>query len=153
MLHAAPAPAAPAPAIVADHCEKGSRECFPHDLTAPTAQVPLPQCGGEDEDHKDCSREGRQAPAGGWVEGRGSGRIALVAPRWYRVVTAHDEMIYTAAGEPMEEKVIIEGFNLELPDTFMGLGTAAAVEAHVEVHYPGYEVVDFWSRSAPATEF
>lgn len=25
----------------------------------------LPQCGSEDEDHKDCSREGRQSPAGG----------------------------------------------------------------------------------------
>jgi hypothetical protein len=27
----------------------------------------LLQCGSEDEDHKDCSREGRQSPAGGWV--------------------------------------------------------------------------------------
>jgi hypothetical protein len=29
---------------------------------------PLPQCGGENEDSKDCSREGRQSPAGGAVD-------------------------------------------------------------------------------------
>jgi hypothetical protein len=40
------------------------------------ASAPLPQCGGIEEDSKDCSREGRQSPAGGWVDssGRGSGR-------------------------------------------------------------------------------
>lgn len=27
----------------------------------------LPQCGSGDENHKDCSREGRQSTAGGWV--------------------------------------------------------------------------------------
>jgi hypothetical protein len=38
------------------------------------------------------------------------------------------ETLYTAAGEPMAHEFVLDGFNLELPDTFLGLGTRAVDE-------------------------
>jgi hypothetical protein len=79
---------------------------------------------------------------------RGTGR------RWFRVVTAHQEMIYTASGESMGPETIIEGFNLEVEaGGWFGWGEQAAIDAHVAKHYPGYEVVDTWPIAPPATEF
>ena len=115
-------PAAPA-ADVAHHCDKGSRDCFPHDLTSPSA------------------------------DGRGSGRIATASTQWYRVTVGGYEMVYTAAGEPMGEEPVIEGFNLELTDSFMGFGHRQAIEAEAAARFPGKEVIEFYRRSAPATEF
>jgi hypothetical protein len=45
-------------------------------FTLPSVAAPEPQCGGVDENTRECSREGRQSPAGGAVEDdRGTGRL------------------------------------------------------------------------------
>ena len=76
--------------------------------------------------------------------------VATVQTRWFHVVTAHDEMIYTAAGEPLGERTLIESFNLEVAaGGWFGWGEQAAIDAHVAEHYPGYEVVDTWPISRP----
>ena len=71
----------PAPPVELEHhCDNGDRTCFPHDRvgqsasdrgTGRIAQAPEGQCGGIDEDPKDCSSEGRQGGIpGGWTEFR-----------------------------------------------------------------------------------
>lgn len=77
-------------------------------------------------------------------------RPATVATRWFRAVTIHTEMLYTAAGEPLGKRKLIEGFNVEVPSGgYFGWGEQAAIDAHIATHYPGYEVVDTWPIARP----
>jgi hypothetical protein len=82
------------------------------------------------------------------ASGRGTGR------RWFRVITAHVEEIYTASGESMGPETIIEGFNLAVAAGGpFGWGEQAAIAAHVAKHCPGHEVIDTWPIAPPADEF
>jgi hypothetical protein len=153
MLHAQPPAAAPAPQVAAPCPRRGSRDCFPE--TAPRADdgrgsgriaYPLPpQCNGPAEDPKRCSREGSQVgPAGGF---------RIEATQWYRVVVGSYEVITDDAGEPIGREFVDYGFNVEVPATYLGLGERDVIEAEAAALYPDKALVDFWTRSAPATEF
>ncbi|MBW4486017.1 MAG: hypothetical protein KME14_26130 [Tildeniella torsiva UHER 1998/13D] len=77
-------------------------------------------------------------------------RPAAVATRWFHVVTIHTEMLYTAAGEPMGERKLIEGINIEVESGgWFGWGEQAAIESYVAEHHPGHEVVDTWPIARP----
>ena len=137
-------PATPA-ADVAHHCDKGSRDCFPHDLTSPSADgrgsgriatAPLPQCGGHDEDSKDCSREGRQSPAGGWYQLRLGG---------YEPVTYDDGTV--------NREYVWEKLTVALPDELGFAATVAALRATAAAHRPDMEMLNYWGIEAPAEEF
>jgi hypothetical protein len=83
---------------------------------------------------------------------RGSGRVT--STRWYRIQCGGYETIYTPDGEPMAPEFVLDGFNIEMPDTFLGLGTREAIEAAALEHCPDKELIDFWPlSSAPADEF
>jgi hypothetical protein len=70
--------------------------------------------------------------------------------RWYRVQCGGYETIYTATGEPMAPKFVLDGFNLELEDTgFFGFGTREAIEAAALAQCPGKELIDFWPIRRP----
>lgn len=74
--------------------------------------------------------------------------------RWYHVQVGGYETIYTAAGEPIAPEFVLDGFNLELPDTFLGLGTRDRIEAAALEHCPDMKLVEFWPLSSPpADEF
>jgi hypothetical protein len=78
---------------------------------------------------------------------RGSGRRT----RWYHLVLGGYETIYASNGEPLSNDFVLDGVNLEVADTYLGLGIRDAIEAHVAEHYPGYEVVDTWPIARPVT--
>lgn len=77
-------------------------------------------------------------------------RPAAIATRWFHVVTIYTEMLYTAAGELLGERKLIEGINVEVEaGGWFGWGEQAAIEAHVAEHHPGYEVVEAWPIARP----
>lgn len=67
--------------------------------------------------------------------GRGSGRRTRT--RWYRVVTAR----------AVEGQTVIDGFNLEVPNTYLGLGTRDRIDAAADDR--GEEVIDAWPIARP----
>ena len=76
---------------------------------------------------------------------RGSGRIT--ATRWYHVVLGGYETIHASNGEPLSRDFVLDGFNLEVPDTYLGLGTRDRIEAAAAEQ--GKEVIDFWPIARP----
>jgi len=83
---------------------------------------------------------------------RGSSRRTRT--RWYRVQVGGREPIYTAAGELLGNEFVLDGFNLELPATYLGLGTRDRIFAAAAKRCPGKEVLDFNPlRKPPASEF
>lgn len=75
--------------------------------------------------------------------------------RWYRVQCGGYEPLFTAAGEPMAPEFVLDGFNIEVPDTgFFGFGTRDRIEAAALAQCPDKELIDFWPLSSPpASEF
>ena len=78
---------------------------------------------------------------------RGSGRIT--ATRWYHVVLGGYETIYASNGEPLSRDFVLDGFNVEIEDTYLGLGTRDAIEAAALERYPDRDLLDFWPLSCP----
>ena len=119
----------------------------------PPAAAPAPQvemAGNRDEFPRTCA----PAPEGGirCTSERGSGRLPLAATQWYRVVVGGYEAITFPDGTEQQQYVTAR-FNLEVPDAFLGLGHRDAIEAAALEEFPHLTLVDFWTRSAPATEF
>ena len=75
---------------------------------------------------------------------RGSGR--RTATRWYRVVMGGYEPIAHDDG-PATQEFVIDGFNLEVPDAYLGLGTRDRIDAAAAGL--GKEVIDFWPIARP----
>jgi hypothetical protein len=78
---------------------------------------------------------------------RGSGR--RTATRWYHVVTGGYETIHASNGEPLSRDFVLDGFNIEIEDTYLGLGTRDAIEAAALEQFPHRELIDFWPLSCP----
>ena len=78
---------------------------------------------------------------------RGSGRIT--STRWYHVVLGGYETIYAADGEPLSRDFVLDGFNLEVLDSYLGLGTRDAIEAAALEQFPHRELIVFWPLSCP----
>lgn len=83
-------------------------------------------------------------------EGRGSGRRTRT--RWYRCQVGGYETIYTETGEPMAPEFVLDGFCLELPNTYLGLGTRDRLEAAALERFPDKELIDFWPLSSPPAD-
>jgi hypothetical protein len=81
------------------------------------------------------------------VATRGSGR--RTSTRWYHVVLGGYETIHASNGEPLSRDFVLDGFNVELPDTYLGLGTRDAIEAAALEQFPHRSLVDFWPLSCP----
>ena len=82
----------------------------------------------------------RTAPAAN----RGSGRRTRT--RWYHVVAVGLEEI-TATDGTVSNRKVIDGFNLEVPATYLGLGTRDRIEAAAADR--GKEVIEFWPIARP----
>lgn len=80
---------------------------------------------------------------------RGTGR--RTATRWYHLVLGGYETIYASNGEPLSRDFVLDGFNLEVADSYLGLGTRDAIEAAAMEQFPHRELVDFWPISPPVT--
>jgi len=78
---------------------------------------------------------------------RGSGR--RTATRWYHVVTGGYETIHASNGEPLSNDFVLDGFNIEIEDTYLGMGTRDAIEAAALEQFPHRELIDFWPLSCP----
>jgi hypothetical protein len=76
---------------------------------------------------------------------RGSGRIT----RWYHLVLGGYETIHASNGEPLSRDFVLDGFNIEIEDTYLGLGTRDAIEAAALEQFPHRSLVDFWPLSCP----
>jgi len=80
--------------------------------------------------------------------------ISQPKTRWYRVQVGGREIIHDRTGEPISEDFVLDGFNLDLPDTFLGLGTRDRIEAAALEQFPDKALIDFWPLSTPpADEF
>jgi hypothetical protein len=83
---------------------------------------------------------------------RGSGRRTRT--RWYRCQVGGREPIYTASGELLSNEFVLDGFNVEVPNTYLGLGTRDAIAAAALERFPDKELIDVWPLSSPpASEF
>ncbi|MEA5452048.1 hypothetical protein VB780_25970 [Leptolyngbya sp. CCNP1308] len=78
---------------------------------------------------------------------RGPGRRP--ATRWYHVRCGGYEPIYTAAGEPVSTEFVLDGFRLEVPDTYLGLGTRDRIFAAAAERCPGKDVLEFKPIARP----
>ncbi len=77
-------------------------------------------------------------------------QTARTDTRWYRCQVGGDEMLYSDDGEPLGPKFVLDGFNIELPDTDV---TRDEIEAASLEFCPDKKLVDFWPLSSPpATE-
>lgn len=85
------------------------------------------------------------------ASGRGSGRRTRT--RWYHVRCGGYEPLYTAGGEPLSTEFVTESFRLEVPDTYLGLGTRDRIFAAAAERCPGKDVLEFKPIARPATEF
>ena len=78
---------------------------------------------------------------------RGSGPTAQT--RWYRCQMGGYEDIHAGNGEPLSREFILDGVNVEVPNTYLGLGTRDAIEAAALAQCPGKALIDFWPISRP----
>ncbi|PSN13959.1 hypothetical protein C7293_13785 [filamentous cyanobacterium CCT1] len=77
-----------------------------------------------------------------------------IRTRWFRVRCGGYEPLYTAAGESLGDEFVTEIFHLEVPNTFLGLGTRDRIFAAAAERCPGKDVLEFEAlSSAPADEF
>jgi len=78
--------------------------------------------------------------------GRGTGRVT--ATRWYRVQMGGYEPIIHDDGTTSQE-FVLEGFCIEVPDTFLGFGTRDRIEAAAAERYPDRNLIDWWPIGRP----
>jgi hypothetical protein len=73
------------------------------------------------------------------------------ATRWYRVQCGGFEPIEYPDGT-VNQEIVIDGFSLELPDTYLGLGSRELIEAAALRRFPDKQLIDFWPLSSPPSE-
>lgn len=71
---------------------------------------------------------------------------------WYHVQVAGDEVITYPDGTYSKE-FIVDGFKLELEETFLGLGHLEQVRAEAAARFPDKALIDWWLCKAPVEEF
>ena len=72
----------------------------------------------------------------------------ITATRWYRVQMGGYKPITRPDGTVTQE-FVLEGFCLELPDTFMGFGTRDRIKAAAATRYPDRTLIDWWPIRRP----
>lgn len=64
------------------------------------------------------------------------------------------EPIYTAAGEMLSTEFVLDGFDVEVANAYLVMGSRDAIITATLKRCPGKELIDFWPLSSPpADEF
>lgn len=71
---------------------------------------------------------------------------------WYHVQVAGDKVITCPDGTYSKE-FIVDGFKLELEESYLGLGHLEQIQAEAASRYPGKVILDWWLCKPPVEEF
>jgi len=71
---------------------------------------------------------------------------------WYHISLGGDEVITYPDGTH-ETEFVLDGFKLELEESYLGLGHLEQIRAEAAARYPGKSILDWWLCKAPANEF
>lgn len=71
---------------------------------------------------------------------------------WYHVQVAGDKVITYPDGTYSKE-FIVDGFKLELEETFLGLGHLEQIRAEAAKRHPNKVILDWWLCKPPVEKF
>lgn len=71
---------------------------------------------------------------------------------WYHVQIAGDELITYPDGDNSLE-FVVDGFKLELEESYLGLGHLEQIQAEAAKRHPDKVILDWWLCKPPANEF
>ena len=77
---------------------------------------------------------------------------APVKTVWYHVQVGGDEMITYPDGTCSKE-FVLDGFKLELTESYLGLGHLEQIRTAAAERHPGKSILDWWICRRPANEF